>query len=69
MQDVNSLLIMKSYNGISFVVIGLIILIRWPVTGEPPLASMMIWTWQSALMLAVSTLAHLVAQLTTFYVN
>ena len=33
MQDIDSFLIMKSYNLISAALIGLYILVRWPITG------------------------------------
>lgn len=67
MQEVNSILIMKTYNLFSTVIIGTVMLIRWPATGRVPFT--MVWTRQSVVILLLSIVSHLVAQQTMFYVN
>lgn len=67
MQGVPPNLILEFYNVISAVLIGLYILIRWPITGEVPLE--MDWTAASAAMLIGACFAHLGAQVLMFYVN
>ena len=67
MQEIDSMLIMKSYNWISTVLIGSYILIRWAATGQSPFE--MIWCVESALMLVGACVSHLCAQMAMFYVN
>ena len=67
MQDVDAFLMMKSYNLITAALLGIYILVRWPITGQTPID--MIWSQESAIMLFSSAIAHIAAQMNAFYVN